>query len=101
MADLSSPALEAAAQRRVRVQCSSFLCFHFSAWLSRAVVYTAYCLHLAWKTLTLQASASKIFKISQQMMHTVFQEDVLLFFPRSDSSGMFERRPHLRTAPGK
>ena len=77
---------------------NSLFCLNFSAWLSRGLVYTAYCLHLAWKTLSLQAFASKIFKISQQMVHAVFQEDVLLLSPRSDSSSMFEQCPHLYTA---
>lgn len=60
-------------------------------------MYTVYCSHLVWKTLSLQAFASKIFKISQQMEHAVFQEDVLLFSPQSDSFGMFEQRLHLYT----
>lgn len=58
-------------------------------------MYTVYCLHLVWKA---EAFASKIFKISQQMVHAVFQEDVLLFSPQSDSFGMFEQRLHLYTA---
>lgn len=36
---------------------------------------------LAREALSLQDSARKIFKISQQMVHAAFQEDVLLFFP--------------------
>lgn len=41
------------------------------------------------------------FKISKQMVHAVFQEDVLLFSLQSGSSGMLKRRPHLYTALGK
>lgn len=40
------------------------------------------------------------FKISKQMVHAVFQEDVLLFSLQSGSSGMLKRRPHLYTALG-